>query len=172
MLRIKLTRYGKKDRPTWRVVVVEKTKTGKGRVSDYIGNYDPHQKSKVFNLDLEKYEKWVKNGAQPTDSILRLKGRFIDKNKDYQKIVATKIYKSKKPEEAPAKVDKVEKPIESEEKSEVSETEEPKTEESPIEEKSEDIAVETPIEEVKEESKSEESKEDTVESPAEEKTEE
>ena len=87
MLRIKLVKTGKKDLPTWRVVVVEKTKTGKGLVTDYIGNYNPHKKPKEFRLDIEKYTKWVKNGAQPTDTVKRLKGNFIDKNKDYHEEV-------------------------------------------------------------------------------------
>lgn len=99
MLRIKLVKTGKKNSPTWRVVVVEKTKTGKGRVSDYIGNYNPHTKPKRFLLDIEKYEKWIKNGAQPTDTIVRLKGNFLDKNKEYQKVVKAKVYKKKKTEE-------------------------------------------------------------------------
>lgn len=109
MVRIKLVKTGKKNTPTWRVVVVEKTKTGKGRVSDYIGSYNPHTKPKQFKLEIEKYDKWVKNGAQPTDSVLRLKGNFIDKTKEYQKEVRAKVYKKKKPEEvkkeAPKKVE-------------------------------------------------------------------
>jgi len=115
MLRIKLVRAGKKDHPTWRVVVVEKTRTGKGAATDYIGSYNPNVKPKAFKLDIEKYADWLKKGAQPTDSIKRLKGRYIDKSKDYQKEVGTKLYKSKKPEEekkaeAP-KVEKAEEPI-------------------------------------------------------------
>ncbi len=97
MLRIKLVRQGKKDRPTWRVIVVEKHKTGKGNFTDAIGSYNPFGERKSFILDIEKFEKYVKNGAQPTDSVLRLKGRYIDKNKDYQKLVVAKNYKSKKP---------------------------------------------------------------------------
>ncbi|HRY60095.1 MAG TPA: 30S ribosomal protein S16 [Patescibacteria group bacterium] len=100
MLRIKLVKTGKKDRPTWRVVVVEKTRTGKGAVTDYIGNYNPHLHPKEFKLDIEKYDKWVGSGAQPTDTVKRLKGKMIDKTKDYQKEVEIKVYKSKKPEEA------------------------------------------------------------------------
>lgn len=96
MLRIKLVRQGKKDRPTWRVIVVEKTKTGKGNFTDAIGNYNPFGGQKSFVLDVEKFEKYVKDGAQPTDAVLRLKGRFIDKNKDYQKLVKAKVYKKKK----------------------------------------------------------------------------
>ena len=100
MLRIKLVRIGKKDRPTWRIVVVERTKTGKGAVSDYIGNYNPHVNPKQFNLDVEKFNDWVRKGAQATDTVKRLKGRFVDDNKDYQKEVKTKIYQNKNPEAA------------------------------------------------------------------------
>jgi len=106
MLRIKLVKIGKKNTPTWKVVVVEKTRTGKGRVSDYIGSYNPHTKPKQFKLDIEKYDQWVKNGAQPTDSVIRLKGNFIDKTKEYQKEVRAKVYKKKKPEEVKKEVKK------------------------------------------------------------------
>lgn len=130
MLRIKLVKIGKKDRPTWKIVVVEKTRTGKGRVSDYIGSYNPHNKPKEFKLDVEKYEQWIKSGAQPTDAVLRLKGNLLDKNKEYQKEVKTKVYKKKKPEE-PKK-------------------EAPKKEEATEEVKEEKIETpETPVEEVK-----------------------
>jgi len=109
MLRIKLVKIGKRDRPTWKIVVVEKTKTGKGRVSDYIGSYNPHKKPKEFKLDVEKYEKWVKNGAQPTDAVIRLKGKLMDKNKEYQKEVKAKVYKKKKTEESKKEAPKKEK---------------------------------------------------------------
>lgn len=92
MLRIRLSRYGKKDRPTWRVVVVESTRTGKGRVADYIGSYNPMVTPKQFQLDGAKYDQWVKNGAQPTDAVVRLKGRMIDKSPEYKTAVKTKIY--------------------------------------------------------------------------------
>src|SRR3989339_1055038 len=101
MLRIKLVKTGKRNRPTWRVIVVEKTKTGKGRVTEYIGNYNPHLNPKEFKLDTERFSYWVKVGAQPTDAVLRLKGRFIDKDKKYKEIVKAKVYKKKsKGEEA------------------------------------------------------------------------
>ena len=99
MQRIKLVKTGKKNTPTWRIVVVEKTRTGKGSVSDYIGHYHPHLKPKSFVIDMEKFKFWKEKGAQPTETVTRLIGRFIEKNKDYQKIVKTKIYKSKKPED-------------------------------------------------------------------------
>ncbi len=105
MLRIKLVRTGKKDYATWRVVVVEKTKTGRGRVTEYIGNYNPNLNPKEFKLDTERYDYWVGVGAQPTDSIVRLKGKYIDKNKDYQKAVRTKIYKKKAKEEKETKAE-------------------------------------------------------------------
>ncbi|MFA7308716.1 MAG: 30S ribosomal protein S16 [Patescibacteria group bacterium] len=100
MLRIKLVRFGKKDQPTWRVVVVESARTGRGRVTDFIGNYNPMISRKEFNLDIDKYNDWIKKGAQPTDTVLRLKGRFVDKNKDYQKEVPLKVYRNAEKEAA------------------------------------------------------------------------
>ena len=133
MLRVKLVRTGKKDYATWRVVVVEKTKTGRGRVAEYIGNYNPNLKPKEFNLNVERYEYWVGVGAQPTDMVLRLKGKFIDKNKDYQKVVPTKIYKKKvkKEEETTEGTKKTEdaekKTTETTDKSEITEQKEEKS---------------------------------------------
>lgn len=142
MLRIKLVKIGKKDLPTWRVVVVEKTKTGKGVVTDYIGNYNPHKKPKEFRLDLEAYAKWVGNGAQPTDTVKRLKGNFIDKNKAYQEEVKAKVYKRKKPQEQETK-----KTINQENKEEAQgEKVEAVVEEAPIEEAKEDVVEETSVE--------------------------
>ena len=160
MLRIKLVKIGKKDRPTWRVVVVEKTKTGRGRVTEYIGNYNPHLKPREFKIDQERYDHWVGVGAQPTDSVLRLKGKHIDKSKDYQKIVKTKVYKkkTKKGEEAKPKPDqaKTEQPvIDKAEQGQEAESEQTAVEEPKVEEAKE----ETQEEEPKPASKSKEDKE-------------
>lgn len=156
MLRIKLVKIGKKDRPTWRVVVVEKARTGRGAVNDYIGSYNPHLKPKEFKLDLEKYTDWVKKGAQPTDTVKRLKGRFIDKTKEYQKEVGVKLYKSKKPEE--------EKAAPAAPKADNSASEAP-TQDTGAEEKKAEEAVESTPEEPKEEGVSEEEKkEETIDS--------
>ncbi|MBI2448491.1 30S ribosomal protein S16 [Candidatus Microgenomates bacterium] len=157
MLRIKLVRYGKKNAPAWRIVVVEKTKTGKGNVADYIGHYNPLSSPKLMVLDAEKYEKWIKFGAQPTDSVLRLKGKLVDKTKDYQKKVKTKVYKSKKEKIDEQENKKPEKPVSDDMVATDGLTEDSKSQEAVVEkiEETEEKEVEKAKEESKEETKKE-----------------
>lgn len=78
-LRIRLQRVGKKNRPMFRIVVIERRQAAKGKPVDIIGIYDPVKKT--GKLDFEKYERWVKNGAEPSDTMKSLYKRFL-KNKE------------------------------------------------------------------------------------------
>ncbi|HUA13491.1 MAG TPA: 30S ribosomal protein S16 [Candidatus Sulfotelmatobacter sp.] len=65
MLVIRLQRTGRKGHAMFRLVVQDKRRSPtSGKVVALIGNYDPH--SKVLNLDKEKVEHFLKNGAQPS----------------------------------------------------------------------------------------------------------
>ena len=70
MLRIRLSRRGKKKKPFYRIVVLDKRKKRDGAPVEQIGTYDP--KSKVLKLDKAKAEEWIKKGAIPTDTIKTL----------------------------------------------------------------------------------------------------
>ena len=70
MLRIRLSRKGKKKKPFYRIVVLDKRKKRDGAPVEQIGTYDP--KSKVLKLDKTKAEEWIKKGAIPTDTIRTL----------------------------------------------------------------------------------------------------
>ncbi len=73
MLKIRLTRVGKKNRPFYRIVVCEHTKPIKGKFIEILGSYDPHQEDKlglVFKKDRVDY--WVGNGAQMSDTVASL----------------------------------------------------------------------------------------------------
>lgn len=71
MLAIRLQRLGRKGYPTYRVAVQEAQRhPSSGRVVAYVGNYNPH--SKALNLDKEKVETYLKNGAQPTPRVVKL----------------------------------------------------------------------------------------------------
>lgn len=72
MLKIKLSRVGKKKQPHYRFVVNEARDKRDGAVSDIIGHYAPTQTPKVLTIDVEKYEAWLKKGAQPTDTVAGL----------------------------------------------------------------------------------------------------
>ena len=70
MIKIKLARTGKKDQADYRIVVALSTTKRSGKYIDKLGNYSPHNKE--LSIDKEKLDKWISNGAQPTDSVKKL----------------------------------------------------------------------------------------------------
>jgi small subunit ribosomal protein S16 len=71
MLAIRLQRLGRKAAPVYRVAVQEAQRhPSSGRVVAYVGAYNPH--TKESNIDVEKAEYYLKNGAQPTPRVVRL----------------------------------------------------------------------------------------------------
>ena len=71
MVKIRLLRIGKNKRPFYRIVVTDSKRKRDGKVCDIIGFYDPLKKE-GFKLDLEKYEEWIKKGAQTTERVRSL----------------------------------------------------------------------------------------------------
>lgn len=71
MLTIRMQRTGRKGHAMFRMVVQDSRQSpSSGRVAAQLGNYDPH--SKHANIDTEKAEFYLKNGAQPSDRVARL----------------------------------------------------------------------------------------------------
>ncbi|MCL2869760.1 30S ribosomal protein S16 [Candidatus Saccharibacteria bacterium] len=71
MLAIRLQRLGRKAYPVYRVAVQESHRhPSSGRVVAYVGNYNPHTKETSLNKEL--IEKFLSNGAQPTDRVAKL----------------------------------------------------------------------------------------------------
>jgi small subunit ribosomal protein S16 len=101
MLKIRLTRRGKKKQPVYRIVVAEHTMPVKGKFIEMLGFYNP--RSKEIGLNKEKIEKWLKNGAKPSDTVaMLLKKNNIKVPEEFQK--AKKYVKAKKEkEEKPTK---------------------------------------------------------------------
>ena len=69
MLRIRLSRHGRKKDPHYRVVVAEKHKAREGRFVEIVGYYNPALKPVRLNLDLDRIEHWVNQGAQPSNTV-------------------------------------------------------------------------------------------------------
>ena len=69
MLMIRLSRIGKKKRPFYRVVVIERTRPRDGRVRELVGTYDPLKKPAEIKLDAERIKYWLGVGAQPSDTV-------------------------------------------------------------------------------------------------------
>ena len=69
MVKIRLRRMGAKKAPFYRIVVADSRSPRDGRCIEEIGTYDPVANPAVINVDAEKAQNWIKNGAQPTDTV-------------------------------------------------------------------------------------------------------
>lgn len=72
MLKIRLQRQGKKKAPFYHVVVADSRSPRDGKIVEKIGTYDPMTDPATINIDTEKVESWIRNGAKPTDSVKNL----------------------------------------------------------------------------------------------------
>ena len=74
MVKLRLQRYGKNKAPFYRVVATDSHNPRDGRFIEIIGTYHPTSKIEgdQLKIDEEKALKWVKNGAQPTDTVKSL----------------------------------------------------------------------------------------------------
>ena len=71
-VKIRLRRMGAKKAPFYRIVVADSRYPRDGRYLEEIGTYDPTKNPSVINVDLEKANKWIANGAQPTDTVKKI----------------------------------------------------------------------------------------------------
>ena len=71
-VKIRLARHGAKKRPYYRVVVADARAPRDGRIIEEVGRYNPCVDPVFVSLDLEKVDSWIKNGAQPTETVARL----------------------------------------------------------------------------------------------------
>lgn len=142
MLTIRLTRVGKKNSPSYRVVVADKKRAVKRKFIEIIGNYNPTLVPKQLVIDKDRALFWMGNGAQPSDTVNNLMVRLgiLAEDKRITKVYGKALSK-KAIKEGPK------------------EPEAPKTE-APAEEVAENIETTSPAEEVPAE-------EATVEPPAE-----
>ena len=69
MLRIRLSRHGKKGDPHYRVVVAEKKNARDGRFVEIVGYYNPAMEPVRLHLDLDRVDHWVEQGAQPSNTV-------------------------------------------------------------------------------------------------------
>ena len=72
MVKIRLRRMGAKKAPYYRIVVADSRSPRDGRCIEEIGSYDPLTEPASITVDAEKAQQWIKNGAQPTDTVKAL----------------------------------------------------------------------------------------------------
>jgi small subunit ribosomal protein S16 len=71
-LKIRLRRMGRKKAPTYRIVVAESSMPRDGRFVEILGHYNPRTEPMTLVVDSEKAQKWMKNGARPTETVEKL----------------------------------------------------------------------------------------------------
>ncbi|HIR65113.1 MAG TPA: 30S ribosomal protein S16 [Candidatus Faecousia faecigallinarum] len=69
MVKIRLRRMGAKKAPYYRIVVADSRFPRDGRCIEEIGTYNPLTEPATVTVDGEKVKTWMKNGAQPTDTV-------------------------------------------------------------------------------------------------------
>src|SRR4030042_4419798 len=109
MLRIRLSRTGRKNLNLFRVVVAEHKAPIKGRFIEILGNFNPNIKLANFKVDEKRLKYWLSVGAKPTDTVTNL---LVDAKllPEKEKIKKTTKKKARKKEEKAEKPDVIESP--------------------------------------------------------------
>ena len=71
-VKIRLARHGAKKRPYYRIVVSDARCPRDGKFIEEVGRYNPCANPAMVKFDLEKVDQWIKNGAQPNDTVASL----------------------------------------------------------------------------------------------------
>ncbi len=133
-VKIRLKKAGRKKDPHYKVVAVDSRKKRDGRVLDYLGHYHPQDRFPNIVIDLERYEYFIKTGAQVTDTVRTLINKL---RRDY---VEPEEEKPKKPPVKDTAEDSADKDTPpsgetAEDKNQDEEKEQASAEKSPVDEK-------------------------------------
>jgi small subunit ribosomal protein S16 len=96
VLRIRLRRVGLKKQPQYRMVIAENEWPRDGRFLEIVGRYNPRTHPETVEVNEERLYHWLKNGAQPTESVAQLLkkqgtlGRFerVQKGEELEVVLA------------------------------------------------------------------------------------
>ncbi|MBN1168781.1 30S ribosomal protein S16 [Candidatus Woesebacteria bacterium] len=70
MIKVRLSRQGKKNSPFYKIVAIEGHRKRDGKYLETLGYYKPSKDE--LEIDKEKLQKWIKNGAQVSDAVKNL----------------------------------------------------------------------------------------------------
>jgi len=71
-VKLRLMRMGKTKQPTYRVVAADTRSPRDGRFIEIVGTYEPRAEPSVVKIDNEKALRWLRQGAQPTETVQKL----------------------------------------------------------------------------------------------------
>ena len=80
MVKLRLRRIGKKKQPLYKIVATDSRASREGKIIESVGTYDPRSNPAIVNVNEPRLFTWLKNGAQPSDtlrSLLRRKGVWL-----------------------------------------------------------------------------------------------
>lgn len=77
-------RFGKRARPFYRIIAIDKRKKRNGTYLDQIGFFDPMVEPENLKIDLKKYRDWIKKGAQISEGL----GKIVKSKKFKEKFLA------------------------------------------------------------------------------------
>lgn len=76
MVRIRLARGGRKAKPVYTIVAADSRSPRNGRYLEKLGQYNPRAEKELIDINAESITKWVKNGAQLTDTVSTLLKKY------------------------------------------------------------------------------------------------
>ena len=106
MVKIRLTRIGKKKMPFYKIVVSDSRNPVDGRFIEQIGTYDPNTNPSTVKIDQALAQKWLSTGAQPTETVAKLMRQAGIGKKGESIEVKVKAAKPKKTKAQKAKAEK------------------------------------------------------------------
>ncbi len=129
MVKIRLRRVGAKKQPSYRVVVADSRAPRDGAFISIIGHYNPLTDPETIVIDEEKALTWLRQGAQPTETVARLLAKvgIIEEPKARKEKIEAGITTKPKASKKKTKAGITEKPEASKEEPEASITEKPET---------------------------------------------
>jgi len=80
MLSIRMTRVGSKKKPFFRVVVTEARSAREGSFVENLGTYNPRSKPAKVEINAERIQHWIKQGARPSDSVRTLLAKHLTRD--------------------------------------------------------------------------------------------
>ncbi|MBN2048739.1 MAG: 30S ribosomal protein S16 [Anaerolineaceae bacterium] len=72
MVRIRLRRVGSRHQTSYRVIAADKESPRDGKFLEILGHYNPRTEPFTFNVKEDRIYEWMLNGAQPSDSVMKL----------------------------------------------------------------------------------------------------
>lgn len=72
MVKMRLKRVGAKKKPFYRIIIADERSPRDGKFIEQLGTYDPLAEPSIISIDADKAKVWLKNGAQPTETVRKL----------------------------------------------------------------------------------------------------